>query len=204
MNTIKKIFPVILTIVFLLIPKNVYAQKCSEEQTEEFNTMIKNIKIEYIYDKDNLFKVKMTNIPKEIVVVDNNGVHFSYNSDNSSINDGYVGGEKYSFKFLPMYYDCELDKTYTKTVTINKYNEFSEKEECEKYKDFTYCKESLSVTITEDEFYSELEKYKIKINKPKYIFLVICSVNLIALIVVYFMLNRKKKKEENIINDFIK
>ncbi len=204
MNIFKKIFLLTLLLIVIIIPQNVYAQKCNESQTKEFENMVKNIKIEYVHDKGNKFKIKMANIPKEILIVDNNGTNFTYKSNNVSVNDGYIGGETYQFKFLPVYYNCELDIEYTKTVKIGKYNQFSEKEECKKYKDFKYCQTSLNTSITEDEFYQELDKYKSKVNKPKYIFLSICSVNLIALIIIYFIIIRKRKKEENLINDFIK
>ncbi len=190
----KKIYNFII-ILLIIFPVVVSAKTCSKEEVDNFNKIVNDIKIEYIHDKDNLFKIKMSNISKEVIVVDENNNQFTYNSNNSTTHDGYEGGRTYKFNILPIYYDCELDLAFSRSIIIPKYNIYSSKKECSEYKDFELCNKYYDGEITNKTFKEKLNEYK-KNNRinSKYIFLGICITNLIVIsIVIVFIINNNKK-----------
>lgn len=185
----------ILILLILFYPSVISAKECTKEETNKFNKLVNKIEINYDHNKDNMFTIKMSNISKEIIVVDKDGKQFTKNSLEQTL---YEGGKTYTFKVLPVYYDCELSLSFNKTITIPKYNIYSEKSECkkEKYKDFDLCDKYYQGKINDKIFETELKKYKSNTLKFKYIFITLCIINIIILtiILIHLLKNNKKVK----------
>ena len=188
-----------LIIIFLMIfPMIVSAKECSKNEEDIFNKMVNDIKIEHVHEKDNLFKIKMSNIPKELIVVDDKDNQFTYNSNKTVTVNGYEGGKTYKFNILPLYYDCELSLSFTRSVTLPTYNKYSEKKDCKKYKDFELCDEFYDGKITDKVFNEQLKKYKSENVNSKILFLCICGCNLMILTIagIFILKNSKKHKSK--------
>lgn len=157
-------FIFIILFVGFLIPKNVLADNCSQEQINNYNTLVNNIKFEFIHEDNDNFILNIYNIPKEIRVVDTRSSMAFFNSEsNVSTASGYLAGQTYKFMFMPTSeITCDLGITFTKNLYVSKYNEYSENEICknDEYKDFKYCDENYQGTITDEDFEKELKKYE--------------------------------------------
>ncbi len=205
---IKKNIILLVSLLILLFPKNIFAQEiCDTNQTNKMYNLTNAIKVKYDYDKNTeLFKVTLYNVSNEIGVIGNDGSLSIPNSNGEVIFENYIGGITYKFTFVPINQDCEYELDFNKSFYVPKYNKFSENEECNTYKDFKLCNKWYQGNIDDTTFYSELEKYKNAnietvedtntkdFDIKKIIYISIPIVLLILLIVIVIVVKKKKKK----------
>ena len=145
-------------VVFLIYPFYVNAATCSKEERTRINALVNNIKINYTNISGNNFNISIENVPEELyVILPSGNTVYSYNQDEAK-QATYLGGKRYTFRIYSTKNDeCINEMNYTKTVYINKYNTYADKEICkdENYKDFIYCNKSYQGNITDEKFEKE-------------------------------------------------
>ena len=162
----------ILILIFLLIlPFNVFAvyevtdSRCTTDIKLTLRDLASNVtySISKIKDNDEVFyNMEILNIDSSIYVIDSIDNNI-YNIDSTieNITPGtivklniYASDETY----------CEGYKIDTISVQIPYYNKYSENELCDGYEDYALCIENANVTITEDQFISQMNSYIASLN----------------------------------------
>lgn len=213
-NKILKLFCQYLLIfsIFTLMPSIAYAE-CSYEREAELSRIAANVGFSYNYEMVSgypEFTVNITNISDDIYVIDSQGNIFSHNKE---FNPKYSHGKKITYDIYSNDNNCKSEKILTTYVSLPFFNQYSMLSECKEYAEFNLC--SLwynTASYTEEEFYDELEKYKVSsshkeeseektlferikevfMEKTNFVYLILSIVGIVMLIGIYVV--RKVRK----------
>jgi len=215
-----------LLIMFLIICFNidtVYAE-CTKENAIYYKDLTNNIMISYNYleneSTDNLFSITITNIPKEINVIETKLSNWYTNITNDSITSvekgKYSGGSTLSFSFYTSENsNCPDYKVKQQKLKLPVYNKYHTDELCNGIEEYKYCNKLIDYEITYEGFKKNVLKYKkslheetiiedekntmvtIKeiINKYKIPFII----SLIIIITIIILVVHKSKKRRDLI-----
>lgn len=212
----------ILFIFFINI--NVFAlEECTNEKLNTLKELAKNVNFSYDYEiiddkyyetdeytfKNINYSIKAVNLNDDLkvrLVNDNESV---FTKDNPILSD-FTNGETVKIEIIAFTLNlCSGEVLLTKTINLPNINIYSIRDECKNYQEFKYCKEIGDFDITDEEFLTELEKYKeeqINNNKDnsndknfveKYILYIIIGLIIIILITVFIINKYIKKKKES-------
>ncbi len=170
-----KIFIVIMLIC--IFPLKIYATECTESDRTYLNSLFENIKLDYEHVEpnneikgitDNYFKIKITNLPKEIIAYNNYDEKSYINNTDESLSlvetDNVLGGNKVVFSFeTSEVANCTM-YLGTKSISIPFYNSYKDDELCLTKKDSYYCQEFLNERISYEEFKDGINKYQEEIT----------------------------------------
>lgn len=136
--------------------------ECSYERQAELSKIASNVQFNYTYDVNNYkakFHVYITNLTKDIYVVDNYGRTFQ--NEGEAVADFENNGNAISFEIYSNDASCRGEYIVTQYVTLPYYNMIHNSIECGQYPDFKYCDLWLNTNgVTGEEFSTELKKYK--------------------------------------------
>lgn len=117
------------------------------------------------FDENNesYFEITVSNMSDQILLKFNDIIY-----DGEEIDDTFVietrveGGKTYKFNFYGGYsHPCVEEYVYTKSLSVPKYNKFSEYKECIEYEEFPLCNKWYEGFIRDEaDFYDRLETYK--------------------------------------------
>ncbi len=177
----KNIFLFVLTFILFLIPFQVKAEICSEEEIKNLTSLKNKIEIKYTHlseteaseqyqmVSDNMYVFNFYNVPKNLVIIspfDENRITNTTSEEFSNVlNTGWgFGGNTVEF---PVYttdnYSCFANLGTIK-IRLAWYNKYSTTDECKGNSNFKYCKKYLNTKISEETFNKELNKYKANNN----------------------------------------
>lgn len=141
--------------------------------TQEKNTLIQlayNVKFDYelLPDEGNIdqsFSLTISNLSEEIEVRYGFSVYsYDKNSETPGIvkmSEYFAGGQTHKILiYASSTSACKDQVLTTKTITIPKYNSYSEREECTGIEDFKLCQRWYAGTFTEEEFQQQTKAYK--------------------------------------------
>lgn len=156
----KKIY--LLLFLVVLLPTNVKAFKCSNEDSVKYQALAQNINYTYDYVEENnsvYFNITLVNLNSELYIYDvyNNN---TYNYTQSEILlSNYKPGNVYKFKVYPTNNDCK-DILKTIYISIPYYNYYYSDPLCDGLDSYKYCQKWSNVTIDYDKFVSLVTSYK--------------------------------------------
>lgn len=216
----------VLFIITFLISLQVNAvQSCTDSEMERLRELANNVqfktnsKIEEGKDQTddgivdvvyNSYDIQIINFDSDLKIKYKNGLNeeITLTSETTSINDLYEG-YKYTF-YIYSYTDNLCTDRVLKTVSVDLpiYNKYyhSNKEKCEEYPDFKYCKKYLDATTKsfseiDKEFDEYIKSNNSALNPDKInwnIIYIIGGVILILSIVVILIIVKKKKQNEDL------
>ena len=160
-----------LLVAFIFIPKDVFAISaiCTAEYKNKLVKETMNVKVSYkpVKTNDNKyeFSLSLLNMPKytyaevdgfESLITNYEGI------SPVSIDFPFSGSKTYKIKFYVLPNNtCEDELIYVKSVTLPKYNIYSELDECIEYEEFPLCNIYYKGEIKNlREFKEKLEEYK--------------------------------------------
>ena len=186
---------IIAIFVFLFAPLMCNAALCTASRYNELQSKVKDIKINWDFkteDDNKYYEFTFENVDSLIMVYFNNDYYEPDENGKIIIDADVIYGSSYDFKFYGGYDSaCVEEYLNTKSITVTKYNDYSEKEECKDNKDFELCKELYDGEIKDDEEFEEkLQDYKDNNNIKK---IAIYSLIVVAVIVVIVFLSKNKK-----------
>ncbi len=161
-------------LLLLLIPFNVKAANICT--ANKYNALkAKAFKIELSYElkfdeKHNpYFEITVMNMTEDLILKFNSTIYEAKENGTFVINTKLQGGNTYKFNFYGGYNNaCVEQFIYSKSLTLPRYNIFSEREECIEYEDFPLCRKWYSKEIgSETEFLDALEEYKKTLEKKE-------------------------------------
>lgn len=136
--------------------------ECSYERQAELSRIASNVQFSYTYDVADYkakFHVHITNLTKDIYLVDNYGRVFQNNGDATAEFTNH--GNSIAFEIFSNDSSCKGQLITTKYITLPYYNMIHDSVECGEYPDFKYCDLWLNTSgVTGSEFETELGKYK--------------------------------------------
>lgn len=200
----------LLSFIIFILPFNVYADICSKDVTNKTYNEIQNIKYDITHIGNNNFNIEFINIPNNVTIYDEVGT--IYETNNNGIFN-YKGGYTYKFYFIINDLDCELNMNLNRNIKFNKFNTYSEREECQKTenKDFKLCNPDYQGNITDEIFSNELKKYnEAKENENieqlddneaennfllnRYLIGIICGAVILLIIILIIIRKRRESK----------
>lgn len=231
----KKIFTLIVVLIVMLLFKINVQAECTSEELQALKIEANNLQFQYelkknvdeIYTSKEeyfVYEIKVYNMTKNLFIYGSNTNVFEYSDVNSngfvSIGD-YIPGSDLDFDIRSSNETkCFNTSLVNKKVSLPYYNEYSERKECENFKEYAICKTNTNTSnITEEQFINEIDKIKnkeksdqqnnqsenqknneqkVKKNNNKTITAVTIGVICLTfiLIVIMFFIYRKRKKEK--------
>ncbi len=159
-------------ILLILLPFKVDAaglctsKKYGELKSEAYHSKI-SYELKFDAEHKAYFDVTIFNVSKDIVVIFNDVDYESDNENKISINKMLDGGKTYEFKFYGGYDSaCIEEYLSTKTLTLPKYNYYSERNECIEYVKFPLCGKYYDGEIPNDNYFNEKLQEYINSLKP--------------------------------------
>ena len=211
----------IIFVVLVLLSINVVADdRCETSELTRLKELAKKVEFDYDYKLVNdaaVFSINAVNLNKELKVMIiedyylNKYKEFKDNSTHMAKLENFKPGEKVTVTinaFVPN--RCSGKTLLTKTIKLPYYNYYYNEEICSGNEDFKYCKLLVDNSITESEFYNQLNQFKIArdgnveennesksgINKE---LIIIIAGSVLAVIVIAMIINKiikTKKKNE--------
>ena len=166
---LKKYFVLIL-LGLVLLPDNISAAMCSNEEKLKLKEMARNIvtDYEYVEEDDGIkFTIKFSNIPEHFVIHDNlTGYEYVDQGSELSIPVDKIN-KTYKFFVYDETIGCHLERLANLYVTIPGYNKYYKDDLCKGIEDYKLCYKWLNVTMSYDEWKAEINKYLEKKNKKE-------------------------------------
>ena len=153
-----------------LLPNSVNAVMCSSEEKVKLKEMARNIVADYEYVEENddiKFTIKFRNIPEHFVIHDNL-TGYEYVDQGSELSIPVEQRNKtYKFFVYDETIGCHLERLANIYVTIPGYNKYYKDDLCKGIEDSKLCYKWLNVTMSYDEWKTEVNKYIEKMNKKE-------------------------------------
>ncbi len=172
----KKLF--IFILLLILIPLKIDAARipCTKKNLNKLKSQAYSVKLSYelVNNKEsgNYVRVNVSDIPDGLEVR-YGGISYYYDEEKpiQEVISHTYGGETYSFDIYVepnQHVACVGEKLITKSITVPKYNPFSEREECIEYEEFPLCNKWYKGKIEDDLYFNEeLDKYIKSLKKPE-------------------------------------
>lgn len=161
--------------ILFCVTSNVYAARIACTKTYQSQLKAKAYQITVSYDlhtpenEEYYFTLSLSNIQPG-VVAEFAGTLIRYEEGKQIYDLSYAleGGNTYEIRiYADEGYPCVGELLYTKSITIPKYNKYSEREECIEYEEFPLCNKWYQKEIgTLSEFLQALEIYKESLKEP--------------------------------------
>ena len=226
----KKIKYLILILIFLLSLDVKAIDSCTMYEMTRLKELADNVEFTYDYEIDEdldaknqgledyfwvVYKLKGINLNDDLrIEIDSINGFANIEFKDSSYNEiNFFDGDKVVFKIYSRTINLCTDRLL-RTVTVNLpyYNKyyFENKEKCEEYSDFKYCKEFLDydykynnekIDKLFEEYLKEKNDDNIKAsvkNINYYYVICIISIIVISIIVIVIIINKKKNKNRDI------
>ena len=132
---------------------------CDYQRQAEISRLAGNVRLAYTYDNNSGFTVYMTNLSSELYATDSFGRVYNGGQEHvitslSGNNDFYIYSR-----------ECFTEKILTKSIFLPSINSYSYYNDCKDYPGFKYCQKWGSFSISNEQFYSELNNYKKEIDE---------------------------------------
>ena len=159
----KKIFFMFCFFIFIL---NINAE-CSNLDIIRLAFFVNNINYTYDYhiiDDKAYFDVLLSNITSEMYLIDSFNNKYEYNDTVNGEIYLYDYHDSVNFKFYSV--NCNDTKIGELNITFPKYNNYYNKDVCNKYKNLNVCKKWVNKYFSEAEVNNEIKNYNSKfVNK---------------------------------------
>lgn len=152
---INRSFKFLLLFVLLFFPFMVKAE-CDYQRINDLSKIANNVKLSNFYD-NNSFTVIVSNLSSDLYAVDFLGNTY-YGGEEKRIN--FSSGDV-SFEIYSNDSSCQGEMLAVKEITLPVFNVYSNRSECLEYPEFKYCVKWGDFKINDDQFLSELDKYKL-------------------------------------------
>lgn len=158
------IYPVLL-IIFLLFSFNVRALTCTDEDYNEYASIAREVKISYQHIEGQVFDIIITNLSKDMYLIDDLYERYIYGTGNAITLHNYYGNNIYTFRVLFKSGACKDKRVYTIILKVPRYNTFADSSYCDEHPDFKYCDPWYKGYISTDKITKEMEEYEANLNK---------------------------------------
>ena len=158
-----------LLLLLILIPFTVLADNCDPNDKLRYSKLASNIKFNYDYVEENnnvTFKIIITNLSKELYIIDNKGNKITYQKSNKGeiVLTDYSSGE-YNFKIFSLDKTCKNQLISNKTIKLPDYNPYANEKICEGIEEYELCQKWKKNDLDHDQFITKVTKYKNEKNK---------------------------------------
>ncbi len=169
----KKVVLLLLFVIFI-IPNTVLAYRipCTTKNLNKLKNAAYSVNITYDFkDGENnthYFEIYVSGLTSGLEVrYGNMMVSYDANKDIQSITTNEGGNVTYNFDiYAAPGSACDGYKVLSKSITLPKYNVYSEREECVEYEEFRLCNKWSKENIPNGAYFDdELAKYKASLNK---------------------------------------
>ncbi len=165
----KKIVYVFLLVFLSFVIINVKAATCTDEERAKQVEIAKNIKITYQHLGGVDFDLVITNLSKNMHLIDDVKSNFIYGTGETLTLHHYYAGV-YTFRVFPDTGVCKNQRVYDLMIQIPRYNSYADTNYCKDNPDFKYCDPWYKGYISLDAFskgITEYEKEKEEKNKEE-------------------------------------
>ena len=147
-------------ICLCIMPFAVRAE-CDYQRYAELSRLASNVQIAYTYDTAK-FTVYVSNLTSDLYITDNYGREFYGDGKEKTFN--FASGT-INFDIHSNDSDCKGEKLLRKSITLPTINLFATFPECNQYPNFKYCQNWGALGISDEQFYSEFNKYKQELSQ---------------------------------------
>lgn len=153
------IFMTLIILFFVSIPK-INAATCDNREREKKIALSKKVVINYKHIEKGKFKILISNLPSDLFLIDNNNKKYIYGVDNKTIEEsGYEADLMYTFRVFSKSGTCKDLLLTTITLSLPKYNEYSELEICKENPEYKYCDMWYKYDISWKDFITGITAY---------------------------------------------
>lgn len=158
-----------LFLLLFLLPANIKAA-CSVEEKVRLKSLASNINFSYKYVmRDNgsvRFDITISNLHPDLYINDKYYAQTIYYNDAKEITiNEYDPGISIQYDIVSNYGACQGEKIFTNYVTLPSYNYYYNDPLCEGIEDYSLCKKWSTVSLTHEQFESNIQKYKDSLKK---------------------------------------
>lgn len=155
----------LLILLVLFLPFSVHAEwYCTSSQKIRLQSLATNIGSRYDYVEENhqvTFTLTIYNVSKDLYLVDENGNEYHPTKDmDAFVLSGYSAGRTYTFQIYSTIENCTDEAVYAFYVVTPPYNLYYDNPLCKGLEHEKLCQKWTSLSLTEEEFKSEIEKLK--------------------------------------------
>lgn len=152
---------VICALICMCVTPTFVHAKCDYQRQAELSRIASNVQVAYTYDSVE-FTVFVSNLTSDLYITDNYGREY------------YGDGKEKVFKFasgtvnFDIYSNdpnCRGEELLRKSITLPSINTFAMSPECNQYPNFKYCQNWGELAISDEQFYSEFNKYKQELSQ---------------------------------------
>lgn len=167
-------------LVSICVPLTVHAEdaSCTTQEMNRLRQLAANIKFseELYYDPDYLehyYKITVYNLPPELYIYESFfSTSFRYDAGSSTPGtvtvENYFGGITYQMRITGSQSSpCSGKLISSKYITLQKYNPYSEREECKGIETYAYCQKYSNLEIDEETFVRKVADYKKSLENKK-------------------------------------
>lgn len=162
----KHVYMILLLLVFIVFPKYIYAD-CTKEELKYFKGIKDEFSFEMFFDSESKVYYPFFHNPEPekygfLIEYREDGETLTYDltaMDNQIFSFPEISPGKYKIRIVGKTDMCS-DALKTLSMTVPKYNIYSEDEACKGIEDFVLCQPSYSREIDYETFLSRVENYK--------------------------------------------
>lgn len=158
---VKQIKYMLCVLICMCVTPTFVHAKCDYQRQAELSRLASNVQVAYTFDSVE-FTVFVSNLTSDLYITDN------YNKEY------YGDGKEKVFKFasgtinFDIYSNdpnCRGEELLRKSITLPTINSFARSPECNQYPNFKYCQNWGELAISDEQFYSEFNKYKQELSQ---------------------------------------
>ncbi|MFV0250358.1 MAG: hypothetical protein ACK5HP_04945 [Bacilli bacterium] len=161
---------IILLFLILVIPINIKAAVCSNNDKVRLASLASNVEFSYNYEEQNddvIFSITINNIHEDLIIKDVKHNKIYNYQGNEIILYNFEDGLSYAFEFYSEYNFCGGIKINNKYVNLPSFNKYYNDSVCIGIENYKYCKKWQKITLNYEEFVSNVEQYNASLIKEE-------------------------------------
>lgn len=158
---VKQIKYVFFALICMCVTPIITHAECDYQRQAELSRIASNVQVAYTFDSVE-FTVFVSNLTPDLYMTDNYGRE--YYGDGKEKTFHFASGT-INFDIHSNDPNCKGEKLLRKSITLPTINLFATYPECNQYPNFKYCQNWGVLGISDEQFYSEFNKYKQELSQ---------------------------------------
>lgn len=158
---IKQVKYMLFALICMCVTPIITHAECDYQRRAELSRLASNIQVAYTYDTSD-FTVYVSNLTSDLYITDNYGLEYYGDGKEKTFK---VASGTINFDVYSNDPSCKGEKLLRKSITIPTINVFATYAECNQYPNFKYCQNWGVLGISDEQFFSEFNKYKQELSQ---------------------------------------
>ena len=158
---VKQIKYMLCVLICMCVTPTFVHAKCDYQRQAELSRIASNVQVAYTFDSVE-FTVFVSNLTSDLYITDSYGKEY-YGDDKEKVFKFASG--TINFDIYSNDPNCHGEELLRKSITLPTINSFARSPECNQYPNFKYCQNWGELAISDEQFYSEFNKYKQELSQ---------------------------------------